>query len=753
MKRTIIWLSMLLASFSNLFGQTASQDYWKKIDHPNAGKEGALFIVSGLRINDRGVILAFGYTNESSSTFSSAFGTTQYLKFKVFRSKNNAKTWEDVSNKALGMFDYQLRLSHYEAFTDANFSVLGNQFFINYQNGYFVSEDDGLSWKQVPNEPAIKGAYLFFIDANTRAGAPPPLNLRRWNYAIYKKVGEHWELSVSPDDPKYQNFPPFPIYRGNRVSIFNMANGEKFAGMEYPFYKNEREGQSGKYTGRIVQASKEEADRAISYSSPDVFTPQPFYEAAGAGQYIYALGRNQVLRSADQGKTFDQISIPGIAEINRILPICDNARIFVLGTKKLDNVNTEYVFLGSDNHGDTWQEFKAYPELNAKNTDRRSRNDIIRDVILLNNGRYLVGGTEGLHLSTEKFACQPAAASTPTGTAPQKCFDASSPVHTVTEDGMQIVGSDKFIEIIRSALFQIKKSTPAFYEKYIHSAYYNKIKGYQLDCTKGYNYADNDLFIRVFIGNEKTYIKFQECPQILASILLHEAVHVYQDYYYGKGAEAFKQYYASDVQIAQYCERFAFFIQHQYFIEAYKTCSLKDLLASYWCKIIDLYYSAYPDIDGNHLINEKDNIALGKTGFDPDSKSTCEKYQHPADAIDVEKTKSDFYDIPILIKSTQLAVYAISDNPDTSAAGAKTAGSPKTLKTGHVKTLQGSNLRLRAQASEKSSILTQIPNGSGVTILGEDNHVVTVNGESGKWVKVDYAGTVGWAWGKYIVPD
>jgi hypothetical protein len=74
-------------------------------------------------------------------------------------------------------------------------------------------------------------------------------------------------------------------------------------------------------------------------------------------------------------------------------------------------------------------------------------------------------------------------------------------------------------------------------------------------------------------------------------------------------------------------------------------------------------------------------------------------------------------------------------------------------KYGTIKTLQGSNLNIRSEPSDKATIINKVPNGEKVTILGEDGKIVTVNGEKGKWLKIEYAGKVGWAWGNFIVKE
>jgi hypothetical protein len=73
------------------------------------------------------------------------------------------------------------------------------------------------------------------------------------------------------------------------------------------------------------------------------------------------------------------------------------------------------------------------------------------------------------------------------------------------------------------------------------------------------------------------------------------------------------------------------------------------------------------------------------------------------------------------------------------------------VKYGTIKTLQGSNLNVRSEPSDKATIINKAPNGEKVKILGEDDKIVTVNGEKGKWLKIEYGGKVGWVWGNFIV--
>lgn len=72
------------------------------------------------------------------------------------------------------------------------------------------------------------------------------------------------------------------------------------------------------------------------------------------------------------------------------------------------------------------------------------------------------------------------------------------------------------------------------------------------------------------------------------------------------------------------------------------------------------------------------------------------------------------------------------------------------IRYGTIKTLQGSNLNIRSDPSDKATIINKAPNGEKVKILGEDDKRVTVNGEKGKWLKIEYGGKIGWAWGNFI---
>lgn len=414
MKKILIILFFIPYCSSFLNGQSSNPEYWKEIKQPNSVKYGSLFIVTGLKVNDKGTILAFGYTNESHSTFDNLYGNLQYLKLKIFRSKDNAKTWEDISNKELGILDYQLSITPYEAFTNGNFSVLGNKFFINFVNGYFVSEDDGITWKKILNDQKTNGTYLFYVDENTRIGVHPGKLGFMWPYyAIYKKEGGNWISVVDATKDIYFYRPPFPIISGNKFAIYDMIKGDKFAGMDYPFYSYPKNNFD-----RILPCEQVEIDK-VGTNYSNCFSPPLIYKSEKSNNVLYLVsGSNnssalgyastiQIYRSTDKGQTFNRIKLPEIYRaILNIFPVCDNGTLITLCTRITGNLNeTKRVFVASHDNGNTWEELGVYPELNAKNVNKFSYDDRIKDIILMNDGRYLVGGTAGLHVSTEKVSC------------------------------------------------------------------------------------------------------------------------------------------------------------------------------------------------------------------------------------------------------------------------------------------------------------------------------------------------------------
>lgn len=81
------------------------------------------------------------------------------------------------------------------------------------------------------------------------------------------------------------------------------------------------------------------------------------------------------------------------------------------------------------------------------------------------------------------------------------------------------------------------------------------------------------------------------------------------------------------------------------------------------------------------------------------------------------------------------------DQPATDVSGQK----------GIVSTKENSDLRIRSSPDVTSGVLGKIPNKATVDIVGQDEKVTTLDGETGRWLKVKYNNIEGWVWGNFIV--
>jgi hypothetical protein len=73
------------------------------------------------------------------------------------------------------------------------------------------------------------------------------------------------------------------------------------------------------------------------------------------------------------------------------------------------------------------------------------------------------------------------------------------------------------------------------------------------------------------------------------------------------------------------------------------------------------------------------------------------------------------------------------------------------VRRAYVRTEYGSGLRIRSSPSENSDVIVTVPNGSSVIVLSETEDYSLINGEAHKWYRIEYGGSIGWSWGKYIV--
>jgi hypothetical protein len=87
----------------------------------------------------------------------------------------------------------------------------------------------------------------------------------------------------------------------------------------------------------------------------------------------------------------------------------------------------------------------------------------------------------------------------------------------------------------------------------------------------------------------------------------------------------------------------------------------------------------------------------------------------------------------------QVDTTPVVETPMDAVQTEDTALKQEEAKSGKVKT-RGSRLMLRASTSTSSEILKRMPNGSALKILSQ----------VGSWYKVEYDGTVGYAYGSYV---
>ena len=59
-------------------------------------------------------------------------------------------------------------------------------------------------------------------------------------------------------------------------------------------------------------------------------------------------------------------------------------------------------------------------------------------------------------------------------------------------------------------------------------------------------------------------------------------------------------------------------------------------------------------------------------------------------------------------------------------------------------------MNLRSEPSLVSSVVMRIPSNSEVEVMYYDTKTFYLNGKAGKWCRIRYAGTEGWAWGNFI---
>jgi len=68
-----------------------------------------------------------------------------------------------------------------------------------------------------------------------------------------------------------------------------------------------------------------------------------------------------------------------------------------------------------------------------------------------------------------------------------------------------------------------------------------------------------------------------------------------------------------------------------------------------------------------------------------------------------------------------------------------------------VVSVDNKTLNMRSEPSLSGKVIFKIPNESGVTVIEYDLEEKYIDGAKGRWCKVNYAGTIGWVWGNYLI--
>jgi len=406
MKKTFFILFVLFAH-SILNGQSSS-NLWQYVKIPTKVKNDILN-VNGLVVNDRGVILAVGYTTEAVDR-NAVFPTRVY---KMFRSKDNCKTWEDISK-----YEVQSRLNkmdispleNTEQYID-QVTAVGNRFYIDFssgsaiaghqQDGHFYSDDDGNTWTLGNDGEVFRGNRTFFVNDNTRID----LGYDTWTAKpvfseIFKKSGSNWKLIYSPtniirtnETIVYEDKPPFLIFTGNSVRVFDVAEAPNFGNYSFYFSNYTDPTTNILNTGKFIPCEEPETRKSGNWNCFHLGTA--LYTSKASNQIMYAITKHEwhesLYRSLDGGRNFSLInSIPDIESVFKVFPTCDDGTIVIGAVRKLPTYDQVLLLFKSSDNGNSWQELGEYP------------NDF-RFVVLTKDGKYLLGGQNGLYLSRNVY--------------------------------------------------------------------------------------------------------------------------------------------------------------------------------------------------------------------------------------------------------------------------------------------------------------------------------------------------------------
>ena len=67
--------------------------------------------------------------------------------------------------------------------------------------------------------------------------------------------------------------------------------------------------------------------------------------------------------------------------------------------------------------------------------------------------------------------------------------------------------------------------------------------------------------------------------------------------------------------------------------------------------------------------------------------------------------------------------------------------------------VDNTTLNMRSKPNLRSQVVLKVPNRSSVTVLEYDIQETYIDGSKGRWCRINYAGTIGWVWGNYLIID
>jgi hypothetical protein len=478
---------------------------------------------------------------------------------------------------------------------------LGNQLrlipSLNNQKIY-ISTNLGATWTEYSDAIEGESGYISYLDHNTR------YKHFGYDYTIFEYEGGLWRADYSGKAESQWSAPK--IYVGLRDNCFGSIENSPFVNIRYYF-----QGVTAFFTGK---------PGLPIYCSKSVMVPS---------QKGYYNIRNNLLISTDQGKNWEAAHespadpYPGSLALEQLFRVCANGKLFGDFTKGVTDTKGNLFeipdFCFSNDNGKKWISLTAPGREHTK------------EVLFLPDGSLLaITASHNIYKSSLAVGCAYDASG-------ENCkypvFDEGKPIVTGSAGGSIVIeGSDEFTKLVARALVNLKTNSPDLYEKYIYSPTYNGLKGIKIDCERGVNHPDASLFIQLTMKTMDVYNKYNNCIELLASTILHEAIHVYQANMYMKtyGGTFWDFCKASqkDLAVAQKREREPLAIQTQYLKKAFPNCSCPESLRKHWCWIINLYESEYPDSEPDGFFTAKDNENWA-AGNHPEIKETCKDDNAP----------------------------------------------------------------------------------------------------------------------------